>query len=128
MLAVAFDQVPDHIRQGVDAGVAVFLAVGLNLHLLRELVDRSGEFLQTPAKRLEATVHPEHLFREPFDKALGFTETVVHKNLCCQQVPLAVAELIEHGFHLVKTLVIRIARSIHQYTSLRQSALFSACA
>jgi len=95
MLAVAFDEVADHVGQCVDAGVAVFLAVGLNLHLLGELVDRCGEFLHTPAKRLEAIVHPEHLFRETFDQDLGFTETVVHKNLRCQQVALAVAGLIE---------------------------------
>ena len=109
MLAVAFDQVPHHIRQCVDARVAVFLAVGLNLHLNGELVDRSGEFLQAPVKRLKVIVHSQHLLREPFEKVLGFTETVVHKNLCSQQVPLAVAELIEHRFHLVKTLVVWVA-------------------
>ena len=105
MLAVAFDPVPHHIGQGVDAGVTVFLAVCLNLHLVSELVDLDGEFLQTFGNLLE--------------NARSLAETVVHRNLCCQQVPLAVAELIEHGFHLVETRIVWIAGNVRQDTNLR---------
>jgi len=101
-VSVALDPLADDIRERVELGIGVFLAIGQCFDFRVGALLKFCEYFNRLVQMLTGL---KSLFSELLDQPCDTLQPVVHQHLRGQQMAKAIAELVESGLNLIEAFV-----------------------